>query len=189
MDKILQAMKTTGKTAFRTREYAALLGKPVYARLVLHRLKIRGELIKVKNGWWAFPESMPEAIASEVSKPAYVSFHSALAMHKLTMQIPKYVQMAVTRRAKKYEISGMGIREYKIKNNEFGGFYRREGILLASPEKAFADSLNYPRACPEIVLIDALDKIDIEEVKKLINKKSEKRLKRLIRYAKQGRIE
>ena len=50
MDEILKAMKKTGKAAFRTREYAALLGKKVYARLVLHRLKEKREIISINEG-------------------------------------------------------------------------------------------------------------------------------------------
>jgi len=185
MDEILKAMKKTGKAAFRTREYAALLGKKVYARLVLHRLKEKREIISIKNGWWAFPDAMPEAIACELSKPGYISFHSALSLHGLTTQSSRKVQIAVLRNAKKYKILGMEAKEYKIKKNQFNTFYRKDNLLLATPEKAFADCLLIPRACPDIVLTEALDKVDVSKLKSLITPIAEKRLKRLMRYAKQ----
>lgn len=188
MDDILKAIKKSGRAAFRTREYAALLGKPKYARLVLHRLKNRKELIPIKNGWWAFPDSMPEAVASEMSKPCYISFHSALYLHGLTTQIPRKIQIAVTKKTKKYSISGIEAKEYKLKREQFNTLYRKDGILLATPEKAFADSLNYPRACPDIILIESLEQIDLGKVKLLITGAAEKRLKRLIKHARQGRI-
>ncbi|MDO8554676.1 MAG: hypothetical protein Q7S22_07755 [Candidatus Micrarchaeota archaeon] len=186
MDEILTAMKNLGKAAFRTREYAALLGKKTYARLVLHRSKEKGEITPVRNGWWAFPDAMPEAIACEMSKPCYISFHSALALHGLTTQSPRTVQIAVLRNAKKYKIFGMEAKEYKVK--QFNSFYRKDNILLATAEKAFADCLLIPRACPDIILIEALDKVDINKIKTMITRIAEKRLTRLMKYAKQNRI-
>ena len=136
MDEILQAMRKAGRAAFRTREYAALLGKPAYARLVLHRLKVKQEINSIKNGWWAFPDAMPEAIASEISKPCYISFHSAIYLHGLTTQIPRKIQIAVIRRTRKYNILGMEAKEYKVKKSQFNSFYRKEGIMIADVNKS-----------------------------------------------------
>ena len=186
MDEIIQSLRKSGRAAFRTREYAALLGKKGYARLALHRLKMRGEIISVRNGWWAFPDSMPEAIACGMSNPCYVSFHSALALHGLTSQAPRTIQLAVARKAKKYLVNGLEAREYRVKS--FGGFQRKDALLLASPEKAVADSLNTPRACPDIVLAEAMHAIDKEAVGGMLDTDAaKKRLKRLIRHVEQER--
>jgi len=189
MDLILQALKKADRAAFRTREYAALLNKQGYARLVLHRLKVKGELISIKNGWWAFPDALPDAIACEMSKPCYLSFHSALSLHGLTTQTPRNIQLAVIRKTRKYKISEIEVMEYKIKKGQFNNFSRSEGMMIASQEKAFADCLLLPRACPEIVLLEAIGKVDLDKVKQLITPMANKRLKRLMRYAKQGRTE
>ncbi|MBI5061015.1 MAG: hypothetical protein HZB67_01755, partial [Candidatus Aenigmarchaeota archaeon] len=168
MDAILQALKKADRAAFRTREYAALLNKPGYARLVLHRLKTKGELISIKNGWWTFPDALPDAMACEISKPCYLSFHSALSLHGLTTQMPRNIQLAVIRKTRKYKIFEMEVKEYKIKREQFNNFSRNEGMIVASQEKAFADCLLIPRACPEIVLLEAIDKVDLDKVKQLI---------------------
>ncbi len=186
MDEILQAIKKSGRAAFRTREYASLLGKKAYARLVLHRLKSRNEILPIKNGWWAFPDAMPEAVASDMSKPCYISFHSALYLHGLTTQSPKYIQIAVLRNAKKYNILGIEAKEYKVK--QFDSFYLKDGILLATAEKAFADCLLVPRACPDIILIEALGKIDLSKVRAMMTLMAKRRLTRVMKHAKQSRI-
>jgi len=188
MDDIIRAMKKANRAAFRTREYAAMLGRKGYARLVLHRLKTKGELVSVKNGWWAFPDSVPEAVACEISNPAYISFHSALYLHGMTTQTPRKIQIAVARKTRSYSVFRIPVKEYKVKRDQFSYFYRKEGILLATPEKAFADSLAIPRACPEIVLIEAAGKIDREKVRgMLISASAKKRFRRLIIYADQKR--
>lgn len=190
MDGILQLIKKAGKTAFRTKEYAALLNKSKYARLVLHRLKEKGELVRIKNGWWAFANSAPEAIAVEVSKPAYLSFHSALFLHGLTTQIPSKIQLAVSRKVKNYSFDSYSVKEFKIKKNEFTAFFRKGALLIASAEKALADAISYPRSCPEVVLIESLKKIDLTKINEFLHTKAaKKRLKRLIRYAKSERSE
>src|SRR3989338_2493497 len=55
MGGALEVLRKTGRGAFRTREYAALVGNSGYARVALHRLKNKGEIFLVKRGWWAFP--------------------------------------------------------------------------------------------------------------------------------------
>jgi predicted transcriptional regulator of viral defense system len=174
MDKILLKFRRSGRSAFRTREYAALLGKPGYARLVLHRLKQRGEIVPASRGWWAFPDALPEAVACGVSQPCYVSFHSALFLHGLTVQTPRLVQLAVARNAKRYELNGLEVREYRVKKDRFNNFYRKDNILLASPEKAVADCLSAPRACPEMILSEVVGKVDTSMVKKLLGTKAAK---------------
>ncbi|MFA6328738.1 MAG: hypothetical protein WCY41_04800 [Candidatus Micrarchaeia archaeon] len=173
IDVVLSKMKPV----FRAREFiAALGGKAAYAYVALHRLKRAKRIESVRNGWWARIGATPEEIASAVSYPCYLSFHSALHVYGLTTQIPRYVQLAVCRKARKYGFANGEAREYRVKKGEFGGFEIKEGIPIASPEKAFADCLRIPRACPNAILSEAIDGVDIWEVKKMCNKRMLKRL-------------
>ena len=186
MDEILNSLKKAGRAAFRTREYAALLSKGAYARLVLSRLRKKGELARVRNGWWAFPDAMAQAVACEVSKPAYLSFHSALSLRGLTTQIPRSMQLAVARSPKKYEVFGTPVMEYRVKS--FSGFSNEGGLLLVLPEKALADCLSVPRACPEIVLLEAAGNMDARKAEPFLSGKPAKaRLKKVIAHAGQKR--
>lgn len=180
MDEVLEGFVKAGRHAFRTREYAALLGKPLYARQVLHRLKVRGKLLGVRKGWWAFPGAPPEAVACEISAPAYLSFHSALHLHGLTTQVPHTIQLAVTRFGRSYSILGRTVREYKVQKRFFNGFSAQDGVLIARPEKALADCLNVPRACPQMVVVEALDGVDSTRVGCSLTKAGQERLARFL---------
>ena len=186
MNRVLEVIGKSGRQAFSSKEFAALLGKKNYARQVLHRLKAQNKIVQAKRGWWAMPNSMPEAAASEISKPAYVSFHNALNLHGLTTQSSFAVQLAVNKNAREYAIFGTRVREYKVKKEFFNNFFSKDGVLLASAEKAFADCLNLPRACPDSVLLEALRGVDAEKVKPLCSKNGLKRLKRIIREARKN---
>jgi len=170
------------KPVFRAREFiAALGGRAAYAYVALHRLKRAKRIDGIRNGWWAKAGAAPEEIASAVSYPCYLSFHSALHVHGLTTQIPRFVQLAVRRKARKYGFAGGEAREYRV--GEFNGFEIKEGIPIASPEKAFSDCLRIPRACPNAILSEAMGKVDIWEVKKACNKRMLKRLKEVEKNA------
>ncbi len=174
IDEALSKMKP----AFRTCEFISELhGKAAYANTVLYRLKKAGKIMQVKRGWLAKAGTTPLEIACQISYPCYVSFHSALHVHGLTTQIPKVVQLAVCRKARKYEFPGGKTREYRLKRHLFTGFEVKQGIPIAAPEKAFADCLRLPRACPLAVLAEALENVDIWKVKKMCNKRMQKRLK------------
>ena len=218
ISKILQELKIAKRSAFSTIEIAGLYQKngkngkngkkkpntgTGYIRLMLHRSYKKGEIKKVKNGWWALADSMGEAVACEVSKPAYISFHSALYLHGLTTQIPRKIQLATLRKPKKYTIDGTQVVEYKIKKENFNTFYLKDSILLASKEKAFTDCLILPRTCPEMVLIEVIGNLDLNILKSVLNgpvgqagrvtQAAKNRLKRLMRtvdkYAKTGRAQ
>jgi len=166
------------KPVFRAREFIAALGRKAdYAYVALHRLKRAKKIGGLRKGWWAKTGATPEEIACAVSYPCYLSFHSALHAHGLTTQIPRFVQLAVCRKARKYVFQGNEAREYRVKKVEFEGFEIIEGIPIAVPEKAFADCLRFPRACPAAILAEAKEKVNIWEVKRTCNKRMLKRLK------------
>lgn len=186
MNKILQLLKSSKRAAFSTKEYSALAGKKGYARLALHRAFVKGEIQKVKNGWWTFPDSIPEAVACEVSKPGYISFHSALALHGLTTQTPNIIQVAILKVKKNYPVFGIPVRQYKV--NSLSDFSLRDGVLLASPERAVADSITHPRSCPDIVLLEAIGNISQDLVfSMLTSSAAKKRFARLLKYARQDK--
>ncbi|MCX6772890.1 MAG: hypothetical protein NTV88_03930 [Candidatus Micrarchaeota archaeon] len=174
IDDVLNKMKPV----FRAREFiAALGGKAAYAYVALHRLKRAKKIGSVRNGWWAKKGATLEEIACAVSYPCYLSFHSALHAHGLTTQIPRCVQLAVCRKARKYSFAGGEAREYRMKKEEFREFEIKEGIPIANAEKAFADCLRLPRACPNAILAEAMNEMNIWKVKKMCNKRMLKRLK------------
>ena len=188
----MDVLKVLEKPAFRTSEFAAALAEsgrsPGYARLALHRLGRKGKIIRVRRGWWALPESLPEEIACAMSAPCYVSFHSALYCHGLTTQIPSRIQLAVAaRKPRKYVVLGTLAQEYGIPKRFFRGYAVRSGQALALPEKAFADCLLLPRSCPDAILVEALPGIDGSKTRAYCNRRMLGRLKKIRRQAERGK--
>ncbi|MFH1247064.1 MAG: hypothetical protein V1644_01665 [Candidatus Micrarchaeota archaeon] len=184
-NEILASLRKGNRAAFRSKEIAALLGNKNYAKVALHRLKVRGEIRMVKRGWWAFADAMYAQIACEVSYPCYLSFCTALNMHGATTQIPRIIQVAVCRNASRYRVFDTQVQEYKVSKPQFVGFSRQDGLLIASKEKAFADCLNIPRASPKSVLIESITNVDLDKVKLFLTKEGKKRLKGVEKYANQ----
>lgn len=189
-DEFLGVLRVLEKPVFKTREFEAAASKSGksagYARLALHRLGAKGKLVKARRGWWALPEALPEEVACVVSAPCYLSFQSALYAHGLTTQIPLRTQLAVARKPRKYFVAGALAQEYKVPKKFFRGYAVKSGQALASPEKAFADCLLLPRACPNVVLVEALAGVDVAAVRKYCgrNKRMLARLKKLEKQAK-----
>jgi predicted transcriptional regulator of viral defense system len=194
-DEFLRVLLALEKPAFRTRAFAAALARSgkstAYAWLALHRLGKKGKLARVRRGWWALPDALPEEVACAVSAPCYLSFHSALYVHGLTTQIPLRTQLAVARKPKKYGVAGAVVQEYRVPRKFFAGYAVNAGLPLASPEKAFADCLLLPRACPNVILVEVLasagisEGVDVAAVRGYCgrNKRMLNRLKKLVKQA------
>ncbi len=169
---------------FRVREFAAVQGKGIaYARVALHRQKLAGRIVQAKQGWWAKQGVLPLEAASAISYPCYVSFLSALALHGLTTQSSGVVQLAVCRRARKYSAMGEGVQEYKLPKEAFAGFVVDNGVPIAEAEKAFADCLRLPRACPAVVLSESLLKLDGKKIRRHCSKRMLARLAKVEKEA------
>lgn len=180
---VIGKLAKSGRAAFRTREVSAFIGNYGYARLLLSRLKKKGKLVSVRNGWWAFPDALGEAVACEISKPCFVSFLSALQLHGLTTQSSLEIQLAVCRKPKNYLLPAARVREFRVDRKRFNNFSVLGNVFLASPEKAFADCCNAPRTCPRAVLLEALasGKLDLKLVKRFVSRMGLKRLLELVK--------
>lgn len=175
MSTIIDSMMRL-KPVFSTGEFALSLSKSqAYTWLVLNRLKNGNRIVHLKRGWWSKPNVMPEVAATSLSYPAYLSFHSALYVHGLTTQIPKCIQLAVSRKAKRYSVLGVYVKEYRIPSSLFHGFSVKDDLLLATPEKAFLDCLYLPRSCPDFILVEVLPKLNEKKIVELCNKAMKKR--------------
>ncbi len=182
---VMAFLRKAGKKTISTKQAYALFDSRGYARLALSRLKKRGALKPVRNGWWALSDASAEEVACEISAPCYISFHSALYLAGMTTQIPGSVQVAILRqRPRTYRVFGTVVREIRLKNREeFRSFAKTDGIVCATTPKATADCLNYPRTCPQTVVVEALERVGADEVEPLLSKGGKKRFRRLMRRA------
>lgn len=122
----------------------------------LHRLKGAGLIREVEQGKYltlglqpARVLANPLFIATQIARPAYVSFWSALHFYGLTEQAPRTVFIATTRKKARVDFEGYAFQYVHVKPAKFFG-YRRERVgdlsfLVAEKEKALVDALDQPR--------------------------------------------
>ena len=130
---------TTGEAA------AALRVSESSASRTLATLADRGLLRRIRNGLWAIDggDRDPRAVAAELTRPfpAYVSFQSALAARGAIDQIPRDLTIASLGKPKRVRTAVGTFVIHRLPAELFGGFEERDGVALATVEKAIFDHL------------------------------------------------
>lgn len=124
---------------------------PKFNRSNLINWTSKGQLIKLRNGWYAFQDylSVPDFsqyIANRIYRPSYISLHTALAHYGM---IPEEVlRITSVSTLKTYQIcNGFGDYTYQTIMPEMMFGYEPKimsngrSILFATPEKALLDLL------------------------------------------------
>jgi predicted transcriptional regulator of viral defense system len=117
----------------------------------LSRWLKKGYIIKLRNGFYTFPEHCNIAdfnlfVANKIYKPSYVSLHSALSFYGIIPESVVQTTSVSSLKTCNFENS-IGSFSYKnIKEQNFFGFRNltfngNKTILLATPEKAILDLL------------------------------------------------
>lgn len=105
-----------------------------------------------------------EKLAAQLYIPNYLSFESALARYGILNLIPYSITFATTRKTRRYTLQRQGVEFRQIAPELFFGFEMRDGIYIASPEKAFLDEIYFVARGKATLDFDELD------VKKLSTK-------------------
>lgn len=130
---------TTGEAA------AALRTSRSAASRSLRTLAERGLARRIRHGLWALtPEPLdPRRVVAELTRPypAYVSLESALAAHGAIDQIPREVAVASLAKPRRVRTELGTYVIHRLPPELFGGYDEREGIALATVEKALFDYL------------------------------------------------
>ena len=110
-------------------------------------------------------------LANRLQVPSYISLGTALSFHGITTQIQQgfFESIAITR-TKTIEVKSVQFEYTKIQKNLYFGFTKEKDFFIASPEKAFLDSLYLMSLGRYRLDIDSLD----------IAKLSKKGLKELV---------
>jgi predicted transcriptional regulator of viral defense system len=113
-----------------------------------------------------------ENVAAQLYIPNYLSFESALAKYGVLNLIPYTITFATTRKTKKYTLQKQEIEFRQISSELFFGYEMRNGIYIASPEKAFMDQIYFTTRGKTTLDLDELDikKLSIKTLKDLSNK-------------------
>jgi predicted transcriptional regulator of viral defense system len=113
-----------------------------------------------------------ENVAAQLYIPNYLSFESALTKHGILNLIPYTLTFATTRKTKKYTLQKQKIEFRQISPELFFGFEMKNGIYIASPEKAFLDEVYFVARGKATLDFDEVDikKLSIKSLKGLSRK-------------------
>ncbi|MFH0924116.1 MAG: hypothetical protein V1872_00535 [bacterium] len=154
-EPILKFIKQLDRPVFTTYELSLSSGKSLSVTTqALNHLVKEGVLIKIARGIWGEigNESLSPFAVIPLLLPrhrVYVSFISSLHMYGIIEQIPQVITLASTAHTRKIKTSLGTFQIHRLDPLFFDGFdwYKERGtFLIATPEKALADSL-YLSAC------------------------------------------
>ena len=113
-----------------------------------------------------------ENVAAQLYIPNYLSFESALTKYGILNLIPYTLTFATTRKTKKYTLQKQKIEFRQISPELFFGFEMKNGIYIASPEKAFLDEVYFIARGKATLDFDEIDikKLSIKSLKELSRK-------------------
>lgn len=108
-----------------------------------------------------------ENVTAQLYIPNYLSFEYALARHGILNLVPYILTFATTRKTKNYLLQKKRIEFRQISPKLFFGFEMKNGIYIASPEKAFLDQIYFVVRGKATLDIDELNikKLSIKTLK------------------------
>lgn len=139
------ALRRVSSPLLTTEEAAAALRTShSAASRSLRTLSAQGLVRRIRHGLWSVASSPidPRSIVAELTRPfpAYVSFQSALAAHGAIDQIPREISVASLDKPRRIETTLATYAIHRLPPELFGGFAERNGVSLATVEKAIFDS-------------------------------------------------
>lgn len=124
---------------------------PGFDRNNLGRWVNQGYLIRLRQGYYAFPEYREKKdfvwyFANRIYKPSYISLHTALSFYGIIPEAVSQITSVTTLKTAAFR-NGFGDYSYKtVKDNLMFGYDLKEmeggrRIMFATPEKALIDLL------------------------------------------------
>lgn len=138
-------LKQLNSPIIQTNDAAAYFNISInHANKLLSRISKTNQLIHIKHGAWAFPDTdalvLPGFLTSPF--PSYVSLQTALYFHNMISQIPNIIYAVSVGRTKTYKTPMATVSIHHIHPSFFLGYEEKgvNGLLkIASPEKALLD--------------------------------------------------
>lgn len=150
-DSLIEKLRTVSIFTFKTVENKVGKG---YAKILIHNLRKKGEIIELIKGIYTFKKS-PYMITKAIPK-SYIGLGSAAFLHGVWEQIPRITVLSpyasLKARSGEREISGFKVILRRVSEKMFFGYELKymeevdEWIRVSDPEKTLIDIiyLNYP---------------------------------------------
>jgi predicted transcriptional regulator of viral defense system len=138
-------LKQLNLPVIQTSDAAAYLDISVnHANKLLSRISKANQLIHIKQGVWAFPETDPLILPGFLTSPfpSYISLQTALYFHNMISQIPTIIYAVSVGRTKVYKTPIATVSIHHLNPSFYFGYEEKgvNGLLkIASPEKALLD--------------------------------------------------
>lgn len=126
---------------------------PVAANFFVFRNTKKGLLIRLKKSQkgslYCLEDKPPSQylMANRIYEPSYISFDTALSFHGIIPETIYTITSATTKATRKFRVNNNHFVYSRIKKSVYTGYrpinYFNETILMAEPEKAFADYLYF----------------------------------------------
>ncbi len=163
----LKILMDSGKTVFTPQDLRTLWEDGMLnAKTNAVRMVAKGLILRIAKGYYALNKQYNVyELANRMVTPSYVSFQSALAYAGISFQVRNQIECAARANARKKRGTILYVY-YVLKDDLFfnlDGIRIKEGISIASPERAILDSL-YLGFLPDI---DDSSKINSTALKRL----------------------
>jgi len=159
----------------------------MYASKLLARLARDGLIVRLRRGLWAVttqvnPYTLPPYLTAPY--PSYISAWTALYHHGLIDQIPQQIYVVSLDRSKKIKTPVAMFAVRHISPALFEGYTARDGVFMATPEKALFDAIYLAGALgrqhaffPEVEIPKRLDR---HQVRRWVHRISSTRMRVLV---------
>ena len=105
-------------------------------------IRLKRNFYILKERWDSITPNQRFKLANVLQVPSYISLMTALSFYEYTTQVQqKFVESISLYRTFIIDIERVVFNYSKIKNDYYFGFSKKNNIFIASPEKAFIDSL------------------------------------------------
>ncbi|MBI2766536.1 MAG: hypothetical protein HYX53_11580 [Chloroflexi bacterium] len=137
------ALRRIGPIVTTAEAAATLRVSSSAASRTLRLLRERGLARRIGHGRWTTETNAldPRSVAAEITRPypSYVSFESALFAHGAIDQVPRDISLASLARPRRVRTDVGTFVIHRLPPALFGGFLERDGVALATLEKAIFD--------------------------------------------------
>ncbi|MFW6047073.1 MAG: type IV toxin-antitoxin system AbiEi family antitoxin domain-containing protein [Candidatus Woesearchaeota archaeon] len=141
-DNAYRTLRKSNLSVFTVKDLSLLLGiNRTKAYNLIKALKNKEAIITIKSGKYSFSDINEFVIGAYLNWPSYVSFISALNYYHYSDNIPKKILYATTKNSEELD----GFKYVHVSKKKFFGYEGINEIIIANKEKAFIDSLMFPK--------------------------------------------
>ena len=166
--ELIATVGSKGLRVFTVSDAAELLGiTNIATSQIIHRLVEKRKLQRIERAKYLLmpPEAWKTGqyteegviVASQLIKPYYLSFWTAISFYGWTEQPSRTIFVATQKTKLPIELRGMQIKFIRFKKEKFFGFEEHwvgsQKVVVADKEKTIIDCLDQPRYCGEVVEI------------------------------------